>query len=87
MSKQMYLPVEVLVNTDGMKDDCIFLKNELTLMKCASPPGEKTNVSAYLQLMLSLNRELFEGFYDDAGVGAVVHIDTGAAHPRLEVIH
>ena len=40
----------------------------------------------YLQFLLSLQGELFEGLDDDARVGAVVHKYGRAAHPRLQVV-
>ena len=43
--------------------------------------------ATHLQLLLSLQGELFERLDDDACVGAVVDEDGGAAHPRLEVVH
>lgn len=42
--------------------------------------------SAHLQLLLSLQGKLFEGFDDDPGVGAVVDKDGGAPHPGLQVV-
>lgn len=42
--------------------------------------------AAHLQLLLSLQGELFEGLDNDSCVGAVVHKDGRASHPGLQVV-
>lgn len=42
--------------------------------------------AAHLQLLLSLQGELFEGLDNDSRVGAVVDKDGRAAHPGLQVV-
>lgn len=41
----------------------------------------------YLIIAFVLFSELFEVVDDDAGVGAVVDVERGRAHPRLQVVH
>ena len=40
----------------------------------------------YLEFLLPLQGELFEGLDDDARVGAVVHKDGWASHPGLQIV-
>lgn len=42
--------------------------------------------AAHLQLLLSLQGELFKRLDDDSRVGAVVHKDGRAPHPRLQIV-
>lgn len=50
----------------------------LTRSRCAFLP--------HLQLLLSLQGKLFERLDDDSRVGAVVHKNGRAPHPRLQVV-
>lgn len=38
-------------------------------------------------LLLPLSRKVHKALQDDAGIGAVIHVDGRAAHPSLQVVY
>src|SRR4029434_4174238 len=65
---------------------CVRKRGECVCVRVCLCVGARGSFFSHLQLRLALQGKLFEGLCDDAGVGAVVHKDGGAAHPGLQVV-
>lgn len=70
-----------------MSGSFISLNQIPALVLAAAAPSRVSSLRwTHLQLLLSLQGELFEGLDDDPCVGAVVNENGRAPHPRLQVV-